>query len=167
MSCSSKRKRHIGSCSSTLVSRTKSLAAPEAFARLLVRAAGAGAAAVTAGGAAGAGGRRVSIWMLTSGAGAGDASAGDREAGAAGNGLAGLPPSRSSSSNNSIDWDPGRGEASVRRSEARLVPRAGDGRTVDSSASGVSNAARLVGAGGKGMDQIARRKRKPKNKKAA
>jgi hypothetical protein len=61
MSCSSKRNRHIGSCSSTLVSSTNSLAGPVDLLRL-ARAGGCGAATGAEGAGAGVG-TRVSTCM--------------------------------------------------------------------------------------------------------
>jgi len=58
------------------------------------------------------------------------------------------------------------GASSARCSVARREPLCED-RAGASSASGESNAARFVGAGGNGMCQIARRKWEPENEKAA
>jgi hypothetical protein len=56
--------------------------------------------------------------------------------------------------------------SSARESPERREPLCED-RAGASIASGESNAARFVGAGGTGMCQIARRKWEPENKKAA
>ena len=140
-SCSSKRNRHIGSCSSTLVSSTNNLAAEPGFFTFT----GAGAGACT-------GARSGSATKLTAGACTGCTGSGARVrrsalAGAAGTGsrtasgaCVGLAASK-------------RALADVARVRGRAWPFAPALADV-SRLSTASRAARWVGAGGNGMGEI-------------
>ncbi len=157
MSCSSKRNRHIGSCSSTLVSSTKSLAGPLERLRLGFGA-GCGAGASARGASAGA--ERVrACCCCGAGVGAG-VERGLRRGRAAGAGGASRPPPGTSAecrSNSSSACGPLGASVSARASPDRRDPLCEE-RAGASIASGESSAARFVGAGGNGMCQVARKK---------